>query len=138
MTEPERASPFGQLDYLYTPVADVAAETRYFTSVLGAELVFAIDDGGTKVAMLRLSEDPPAVLLTDHLEGDRPILVYRVPDLDAASEALRARGWTPDRSLELPPGPATTFRTPGGNRIALYEASRPFVVAGFTGRRDFS
>jgi catechol 2,3-dioxygenase-like lactoylglutathione lyase family enzyme len=138
MTEAHAGWPFDQLDYLYTPVTDVAAETRYFVTVLGAELVFAIDDGGTRVAMLRLTERPPAILLTDHLEGDRPILVYRVPDLAAASDELRARGWTPDRSLELPPGAATTFRTPGGNRIALYEASRPFVVAGFAGRRDFS
>jgi catechol 2,3-dioxygenase-like lactoylglutathione lyase family enzyme len=138
MTDSDGAWPFAQLDYLYTPVTDVAAETRYFVNVLGAELVFAIDDGGTKVAMLRLTESPPTILLTDHLEGDRPILVYRVPDLDAASDHLRARGWTTDRSVELPPGPASTFRTPGGNRIALYEASRPFVVAGFAGRRDFS
>jgi hypothetical protein len=138
MTKADRGWPFDQLDYLYTPVTDVAAETRYFLTVLGAELVFAIEDGGTKVAMLRLTQGPPAILLTDHLEGDRPILVYRVPDLAAASDDLRARGWTPDRSLELPPGAATTFGTPGGNRIALYEASRPFVVAGFAGRRDFS
>jgi hypothetical protein len=30
-----------------------------------------------------------------------------------------------------------SFRTPGGYRIALYQLTRPEVVAHFTGRRDF-
>lgn len=130
--------PFGPLDFLYTPSRDVASDARYFVHVLGAELVFAIDSDGTRVAMLRLSDDPPAILLTDHLDGDRSVLVYRVADLAESMAALEARGWTRERTLELPPGPATTFRTPGGHRIALYEPSRLFVLAGFSGRRDFS
>ena len=134
----EPTLPFISLDYLYTPSPDVAADARFFVSVLGAELVFAIDDGsGTRVAMLRLSGEGPAILLTDHLEGDRPILVYRVANLADAMRGLGARGWTEERTLELPPGPATSFRTPGGHRVAMYEAVRPFVVDSFAGRRDF-
>ncbi len=133
----DAALPFVSLDYLYTPSADVAADTRFFVSVLGAELVFAIDDSGTRVSMLRLSADGPAILLTDHLEGDRPILVYRVANLADAMGDLAARGWTEERTLELPPGPATSFTAPGGHRIALYEPVRPFVVESFAGRRDF-
>jgi hypothetical protein len=34
----------------------------------------------------------PRILLTDHLDGDRPIMVYRVPDLLAAVATLRERG----------------------------------------------
>ena len=129
--------PFLSLDYLYTPSADVAADARFFVTVLGAELVFAVDDGGTRVAMLRLSGEGPAMLLTDHLDGDRPIFVYRVANLAGAMRDLAARGWLEDRTLELPPGPATSFTTPGGHRVALYEPSRPFVVESFAGRRDF-
>jgi hypothetical protein len=129
--------PFLSLDYLYTPSADVAADAHHFVAVVGAELVFAIDSSGTRVAMLRLSGDGPAILLTDHLEGDRPILVYRVANLAAAMADLAARGWTEERTIELPPGPATSFTTPGGHRLALYEAVRPFVVESFAGRRDF-
>jgi hypothetical protein len=40
-------------------------------------------------------------------------------------------------STDLPPGPAFTFRTPGGLRMAIYQPSRPFVVESFRGRRDF-
>ena len=125
------------LDYLYTPSLDVPADARYFVEVLGAELVFAIEAMGTKVAMLRLGESGPAILLTDHLEGDRPVLVYRVDRLAAALSELEKRGWAREGTLELPPGPACSFRTPGGHRIAVYEASRPGVVESFAGRRDF-
>jgi len=133
----DAAPPFLSLDYLYTPSADVAADARFFVTTLGAEFVFAIESSGTRVAMLRLSSDGPSILLTDHLEGDRPILVYRVANLAGAMRDLAARGWTDDRTLELPPGPATSFTSPGGHRVALYEAVRPFVVESFAGRRDF-
>ena len=125
------------LDFLYTPSQDVAADVRYFTDVLGAELAFAIEAMGTKVAMIRLGEGAPAVLLTDHLDGERPILVYRVDALDETLKDLESRGWKRERTIELPPGPACSFRTPSGQRIAVYEASRPGVVGSFIGRRDF-
>jgi hypothetical protein len=128
---------FAQLDFLYTPSADVAADSRYFREVLGAEIVFAIEAMGTKVAMVRLSDEGPAILLTDHLDGDRPILVYRVENLADAVAALEARGWPRGRLLELPPGQACSFETPGGHRLALYELSRPMVLESFAGRQDF-
>ena len=37
----------------------------------------------------------------------------------------------------IPPGPCCELETPGGHRIAIYEATRPHVVDGFEGRRDF-
>ena len=126
----------GRLDYLYTPSDDVSADLRYFVDVLGAELGFAIEDGGVRVAMVDLGQ-PPAILLTDHLEGDRPIHLFAVDDLDAARAELAAKGWSQDRAVELPPGPAITFRTPGGLRLAIYQPVRPFVVESFRGRRDF-
>jgi len=127
----------GTLDYVYAPSTDVPADVRWFVEVLRAEVIFAIDDGGTKVASLRLGQGGPPMLLTDHLPDDRPIFLYRVADLDEVSAALGGRGWSAERSIELPMGPATTFRAPGGLRLAIYEPSRPFVVDGFVGRRDF-
>jgi hypothetical protein len=131
------SAPFLQLDYLYTPSHDVAADARYFTEVLGGTLAFSIDSMGTRVAMIRLSAGPPHVLLTDHLEGDHPILIYRVPDLPKALAALKAKGWKKKQSLEIPMGPCCSFATPGGHRIALYELTRPDVVKHFEGRHDF-
>ena len=133
------AGPIGieSLDFLYTPSRDVAADVVDFTTVLGGRLVFAIEYGGIRVAMVELGSGPPPVLLTDHVEGERPILVYRVTDLALAVAELARRGWTPRRSLEIPPGPCTSFTTPGGHRIALYELVRPGVLEHFEGRRDF-
>jgi hypothetical protein len=87
--------------------------------------------------MIELTPAPPRILLTDHLDGDRPILIYRVADLDAAAREAAKRGFKPDRTLEIPPGPCRTFRSAGGQRIALYEATRPQVIEHFEGRRDF-
>lgn len=125
------------LDYLYTPSRDVAADVAEYTGVLGGRLVFAIEDGGIRVAMVELSPGPPSILLTDHLDGERPILVWRVIDLSLAVAELARRGWTPDRSLELPPGPCASFRSRSGHRFALYQSVRPGVIAHFAGRRDF-
>ena len=129
--------PFESLDFLYTPSADVAADMTDLVNALGARVVFAIDDGGIRVAMLELTESPPHILLTDHVDGERPILVYRVADHRAAVAGLRAGGWTVARSLEIPQGPCTSFRTAGGHRIAVYQLVRPQVIDHFEGRRDF-
>jgi hypothetical protein len=126
-----------QLDYLYTPSRDVAADTAYLTDVLVGTLVFAIEAMGTRVAMVRLTETPPAIVLAGHLDGDQPILVYRVADMHAATHELGGRGWREGHALEIPQGPVHSFVAPGGQRLAIYELSRPGVIETFTGRRDF-
>lgn len=128
---------FEQLDYLYLPSRDVAADVAYFTDVLGARLVFAIEGMGTRVAMVELSDGPPKIVLAGHLDGDRPILVYRVADLEAATAELRAGGSDLGHALEIPQGPVRSFTAPGGQRLAFYQLTRPGVVDSFTGRRDF-
>ena len=128
---------FERLDFIYMPSRDVAADVAYFTDVLGGRLVFAIDGMGTRVAMVELTAEPPRVLLAGHLEGDQPILVYRVEDLDATRRELKARGWNEGHGLEIPQGPVRSFSAPGGQRLAIYELTRPGVEESFTGRRDF-
>ena len=126
-----------QLDYVYSPCADVAAEHRYLEEALGATVIFAIEGMGARVAMLELGGAPPYLLLADHLDGDRPVLVYRVEDLDAAIEELRGRGWQDGTRLEIPQGPICSFATPGGQRLAIYQLTRPGVIDSFAGRREF-
>ena len=133
----ESAPPFGRLDFLYTPSADVPRDLKHFVEVLGGRAVFAIDAMGTKVAAVELTGGPPLMLLTDHVDGERPILVYRVDDLAQTLEALSARGWERASTFEIPHGPCCSFRTPGGHRIALYQLVRPEVAEHFAGRFDF-
>jgi hypothetical protein len=133
----DQTSPFQQLDFLYTPSRDVAADLVYLTEVLGGRVVFAVEAMGTRVAAVQFTTGPPLVLPADHVEGERPILVYRVADLDAALAGLAARGWRRQPTLEIPHGPCCSFRTPEGHRIALYQLTRPEAVAHLSGRRDF-
>jgi hypothetical protein len=131
------APPLGSLDFIYAPSADVAGDARWFVDTLGAELVFTIDRSGTRVAMVRLGTGGPPILVTDHLPDDRPVFLYRVDDLAAATAALAGRGWTSERTIELPMGTCATFRTPGGLRLAIYELTRPGVVESMAGQIDF-
>jgi hypothetical protein len=87
--------------------------------------------------MVELTSAPPHVLLADHLEGERQILVYRVDDLRKATAELKKRGMKKQQSLEIPMGPCSSFATPNGHRIALYELARPGVLEHFMGRKDF-
>jgi hypothetical protein len=130
-------APFEQLDFLYMPSRDVTADLAYLTQVLGGNVAFAIEAMGTRVAAVELTDGPPLVLLADHVEGERPILVYRVADLGAALTELESRGWERENTFEIPHGPCCSFRTPAGHRFALYQLTRPEVAAGFDGRRDF-
>jgi len=128
---------FERLDYIYMPSRDVASDMAWFRDVLGARVVFAIDAMGTRVAMIELTAEPPRLLLADHVEGDVPILVYRVASLASTTADLESRGWTRGHTLEIPQGPVCSFRAPGGQRLAVYELVRPGVEASFEGRRDF-
>jgi len=128
---------FGSLDFLYLPSRDVARDVEHFTGGLGGELVFAIEAFGTRVAMVRLHAESPAVLLAGHLEGEQPILVYRVADLDAAVGELGERGVEVGARFGIPHGPGVELVNPGPQRVALYELTRPNAPERLAGRRDF-
>jgi hypothetical protein len=92
---------------------------------------------GARVAAIELAPPPPLLLLADHVKGSTPILVYRVPNLVKALAKLTTQGWKQEATFEIPHGPICSFRAPGGQRIALYELTRPSAAATFEGRRDF-
>jgi catechol 2,3-dioxygenase-like lactoylglutathione lyase family enzyme len=125
------------LDFLYLPSADVAKDLAFYTRVLGGEVVFAIERFGTRVAEVSLGREGPRLLLAEHLEGGAPVLVHRVPDLEATLESLEARGVRIEARFEIPPGPAAEFRSPGGQRLAVYELTRADRLGSLPGRVDF-
>jgi catechol 2,3-dioxygenase-like lactoylglutathione lyase family enzyme len=128
---------FEQLDFLYMPSRDVALDLAFYTEVLGAEVVFAIEAFDTRVAELRVADGAPRLLLAEHLEGEAPVLVYRVLDLDATLAELQGRGLEVEARFGIPHGPCAAFRAPGGQRLAVYELTRPAADAHLAGRRDF-
>jgi hypothetical protein len=133
----EAPLPFESLDFVYMPSADVAAELEHVTTVLGGEVGWAIERFGTRVAMVRLATGPPELLLAEHLEGERPVLVYRVASLERAAEELAARGCEEQVRAGMPYGPLSIFGTPGGMHLAIYERTRPQAAEMLAGRRDF-
>jgi hypothetical protein len=78
----------------------------------------------------------PAILLSGHLQGTSPILVYRVDDYAAAVARLRASGVLGLDELEIPHGPCASFDAPGGQRLAVYQLVRPQAAEHFAGRID--
>ena len=127
---------FESLDFLYMPSRDPAAELEWFETALGAQVAFAIEAFGTRVAMLRPVEGP-ALLLAGHLEGERPVLVFRVASLDAAVTELEAAGVAVSPEFGIPHGPVREIEARGGHRIAIYELTRPETGERLEGRRDF-
>jgi len=76
-----------------------------------------------------------AILLSGHLQGTNPILVYRVDDYASTVHELRERGITL-HELEIPHGPCASFTGEDGQRFAVYELIRPEAVSFFDGRID--
>src|SRR5437764_6810980 len=128
---------YESLDFIYQPSRDVKRDLAFFVDVLGGRLRFAVEGMGTRVAAVELTTGPPLLLLADHLTGETPVLVYRVGELRQATEQLEARGWQRGETLEIPHGPLSSFRAPGGQRLAIYQLTRPDAAAHFQGRRDF-
>jgi catechol 2,3-dioxygenase-like lactoylglutathione lyase family enzyme len=125
------------LDLLYVPSSNVEADRDFYRDVLGAEVVFAIEAMGTRVAEVSVSSQGPRLVLAGHLAGEAPVLLHRVSDLEETLAQMADRGLRPERRVELPLGPCATFRSPGGQRLAFYELTRPEVDEHFAGRADF-
>jgi hypothetical protein len=128
---------FESLDFIYMPSRDPASEVRHFSDAIGAEVVFTIEAFGARVGMVKLGTDSPVLLFADHLDGERPIFVYRVADLDAAIAELRGNGCEVGDEFGIPPGPCAEMTVAGGHRVAIYELTRPEVLDRLAGRRDF-
>ena len=124
-------------DFLYMPSTDVARDLGYYRDVLGAEIVFAIEAFGTRVAQVKLTDGGPRLLLAGHMEGEAPVVLHRVDDLDAAVEELVERGAEVGAEFGFPHGEAVQLRTPGGQRLAFYELTRPEADERLGGRIDF-
>jgi hypothetical protein len=124
-------------DFLYMPSSDVARDLGFYRDVLGAEVVFAIEAFGTRVARVKLSEGGPRLLLAEHLEGEAPVVLHRVDDLEATVAELQDRGAAVGAEFGFPHGEAVELVTPGGQKLAFYELTRPEADRRLAGRMDF-
>jgi hypothetical protein len=126
---------FLSLDFVYTPTKDIDAAIAQHLDGFGAELEWKVRGMGTLVACLRVSDTGPKILLSEHLDGTTPILVYRVADYAEAVAQLRGAG-IDVHELEIPHGPCASFGTYDDQRFAVYELVRPGAMTHFDGRFD--
>jgi hypothetical protein len=126
---------FQSLDYIYLPARDFEAVLRHYVEDLGGELIWRVRGMGTIVAHVRLSPEPPGLLLAEHLDDQPPILVYRVENLRKAVRKLKSTG-VKGSSFEIPHGPIFRFDAPGGQRLAVYQLTRPEANTMWAGRLD--
>ena len=127
----------GSLDYVYWAAPEFESSLAFYTGALGGELLWRIRDGETWVAAVRLTESGPPMLLANHLEPGRGLLVYRVRSLEETRARLLAKGWAlAGEPFELPQGPCLVLEDPGGQRLAVYERVRPEMDRHFLGRYD--
>lgn len=128
---------FEALDYLYLPAPEIEAAIDFYTETLGGELLWRIRDGDTWVAAVRLVPAAPLVVLANHLEPGRGLLVYRARSLAETQRRLADHGWSVEgEPFELPQGPCVVLRDPGEQRLAAYERVRPGMDEHFQGRFD--
>jgi hypothetical protein len=128
--------PLRSLDFVYCPSADAAADLAHWVDALGATPVFAVERFETRVACVEPG-DGPAVLFAEHLDGARPVLLYRVDDLAAAVAAYRADGVEVSETFEFPFGHGAEITNPGPQRVAVYERDMGERGDSLRGRRDF-
>jgi hypothetical protein len=114
----------GRLAYVYVGAPDVRTTAAFWMRDLGAELVWAFDRFGARVAALRVG-DGPLLLLADHRPAGECRLLYSVDDLAGAVRGLRAAGAAQLQEVGVPPGPCVILDDPAGNPIGLIEETRP-------------
>lgn len=118
------------------PTADVDSTAAHYVEVLGGRLRWKVRGMATVVACVELLDSGPAILLSGHLEGEVPVLVYRIADYASEVARLRAAGLMDFAELEIPHGPCASFRAAGGQRFAIYELVRPEAATHFDGHFD--
>jgi hypothetical protein len=107
------------LDLLYVPSRDVEPDHDFYRRALGTPVGFAIEAMATRVTEVAISPQGPRLMLAEHLAGDAPVLLHRLSDIDETLAQLDAHASRLEGRVELPLGPRATFRSPGGERLAL-------------------
>jgi catechol 2,3-dioxygenase-like lactoylglutathione lyase family enzyme len=115
-----------RVGYVMIPVRDLARSLAYYRDALGLAVRFAgdefafLDAGGVALALRKAGNPGPA-------PADHSIeIVFEVDDIDAAYEALRARGV----EFRIAPRPATgdrhvtDFRDPDGHVLSIFGPKR--------------
>lgn len=133
---PARGAAPRRIDHLNILCADVAANSRFLTELLGFHLREQIViEERQAAAWMSVTPQPHDIALTTDRSGRRGRLHHLTYWMDTREDVLRAADVLTDRGVFIETGPAKHARTqgfflymyePGGNRIELFSGG--FVV----------
>jgi catechol-2,3-dioxygenase len=114
-------------------VSDCERSTRWYTEVLGFEIVFTESSEQRSASVLRFPGAGYGVGLTQHASGDGcrfdptrvgldhvAFTVAERADLDRWAETLTAAGVEHSGVIDVPPGAILNFKDPDGIALALF------------------
>jgi len=114
-----------ELRFLYVGSTDTERDVAAWLTVPGARLRWRFQAFGADVAAVDLGT-APVVLVADHRPPGSLLPVYAVTDLDGATDALLAGGWTRIVGpVGTPEGPAVVLAGADGTAVALLRVDRP-------------
>jgi len=113
-----------ELRFLYVGSDDTERDLASWSTVPGARLRWRFPAFGADVAAVDLGGNP-LVLIADHRPARSVLPIYAVSDLDEATDAVVAGGWTRRSGpVGTPEGPAAVLDA-GGTVVALLRVDRP-------------
>ena len=110
--------------FLYIGSDDTEQDVAAWLTLPGAVLRWRFSAFGADVAAVDLGP-APLILIADHRPAGSVLPIYAVADLDEASAALQAGGWTPSGPMGTPEGPAVVMTDSLDTEIALVRVDRP-------------
>lgn len=117
--------PFKTLEYLYVGCNEFDADVRFYKDTIKAELLWAFNKFGSKVAAFKMAYGP-ILLLADHKKAPSIEPIFSVDNLETAVKSLKERGITKlDGPIDTPNGRAYSFKDPGGNQFSILQNENP-------------
>lgn len=117
--------PFKNLEYLYVGCHDFDKDVRFYRDTIKAELLWAFNKFGSKVAAFKMAYGP-VILLADHKKAPSIEPIFSVENLEAVVKSLKEKGVTKlEGPIDTPNGRAYSFKDPGGNQFSILQNENP-------------
>ncbi|MBS1957034.1 MAG: VOC family protein [Cyanobacteria bacterium SZAS-4] len=117
--------PFKNLEYLYVGCNDFDVDVRFYKDTIKAELLWAFDKSGSKVAAFKMAYGP-VLLLANHKKAPSIEPIFSVDNLETAVKSLKEKGISKlDGPIDTPNGKAYSFKDLSGNQFSILQNENP-------------
>ncbi len=117
--------PFKNLEYLYVGCNEFDSDVRFYKDTIKAELLWAFNKFGSKVAAFKMAYGP-VLLLADHKKAPSIEPIFSVDNLETAVKSLKEKGIAKlDGPIDTPNGRAYSYKDPSGNQFSILQNENP-------------